>query len=226
MDVSPLYLDNHLLVLRKPAGVLIQKDSTGDESLYDVARHYLKTTFNKPGNVYLGLVHRLDRPVSGVVVFARTSKAAGRLSDQFRRKTVQKRYWALVEGEPPEHGRLINWIQRDGVHSFIAEESSGKRAELDFRLIKRFSKTSLLEIDLNTGRHHQIRVQLSHMGFPVIGDFRYGSRVPFPERSVALHARSIAIKHPVKSDKMTFIAPLGCAWPEEVRSIQSELDPI
>ncbi len=224
MDLSPLYSDNHLLVLNKPAGLLIQKDSTGDESLFDIARHFLKTTYNKPGNVYLGLVHRLDRPVSGAVVFARTSKAAGRLSDQFRRKTVKKKYWALVKGRTPEQGRLINWIRRDGVNSVITTDSSGKKAELAYRLVKQFDEMSLLEINLDTGRHHQIRVQLSYIGFPIIGDFRYGSKITFPNRALALHALSVSINHPVRLERMTFTAPLDSSWPEAVRRIQPGID--
>lgn len=224
MDLdAPLYLDNHLLVFRKPAGLLIQGDHTGDESLYDLASQYLKVTFNKPGNVFVGIVHRLDRPVSGVVVLARTSKAASRLSDQFRQKRVKKTYWALVEGNPPAKGKLTDWIRRDGVHSKIATPSTGKKAELSFRLLRRFGDSALLEIDLDTGRHHQIRVQLSHIGFPIIGDFRYGSRRKFPNMAVALHAREVKIKHPVRDEEMTFTAPLEEIWPEEIRTAEVKL---
>ena len=209
-----------MLVLHKPAGLLVQKDSTGDASLFDLARDYLKITFNKPGNVYIGLVHRIDRPASGVVVFARTSKAAGRLSDQFRRKAVKKKYWALVEGQPDDQGRLVNWIRRDGVHSLIATESTGKKSVLSYRVIAYFDGRSLLEVDLETGRHHQIRVQLAHIGFPIIGDFRYGSKRPFPNRAIALHACSVTIKHPVKTDMLTFTAPVDDTWPADVRNIK------
>jgi len=219
---TPLYSDNHLLVVQKPAGMLIQKDSTGDESLLDAARSYLKVKFDKPGNVYLGLVHRLDRPASGVVVFARTSKAAGRLSDQFRRRAVKKTYWALVKGKPPRQGNLKNWMRRDGVHSLIVSDKDGKMAELSYRRLHSEGDTSLLEIDLGTGRHHQIRVQLAHIGFPIIGDFRYGSKVKFPNRTVALHARSISVTHPVRSEAMTFVAPLESSWPKAIVALQSE----
>lgn len=218
--IEPLYFDNHLLVVCKPAGILIQKDNTGDKSLYDVARSYLKKTLNKPGNVYLGLVHRLDRPVSGVVVFARTSKAASRLSDQFRRKTVTKTYWALVKGKTPKKGSLTNWILRDGVNSRISTKASGKRAALSYRRILYQNDTSFLVIELETGRHHQIRVQLSHIGFPIIGDFRYGSKIKFPDKALALHARSIVISHPISEERLTFVAPLETSWPESIKKIQ------
>jgi len=218
---EPIYLDNHLLVVSKPAGLLVQKDNTGDPSLYDLAAAYLKSSFQKPGNVFLGIVHRLDRPVSGVMVLARTSKAASRLSDEFRRKQVEKRYWALVEGTPPSEGRLVDWIQRKDVTSFVSDPSSGQKAELSFRVIRQFDTTALLEIKLDTGRHHQIRVQLAHIGFPIIGDFRYGSRISFPRKAIALHARSIKIKHPVRNETVCFSAPLDHLWPGEVRVIES-----
>ncbi len=220
--LQPLYIDNHLFVVCKPAGMLIQKDITGDLSLYDEVRNYLKITFNKPGNVYLGLVHRLDRPVSGVVVFARTSKAASRLSDQFRRKTVKKTYWALVNGKTPKEERLTNWILRNGVHSSISTEAEGKMAELSYHRIHYQNDVSLLELALETGRHHQIRVQLSHKGFPIIGDFRYGSRIKFPRKALALHAHSITISHPVRTERITFSAPLQTFWPEDIKKIQAE----
>ncbi|MBU2645479.1 RluA family pseudouridine synthase [bacterium] len=221
MTIHPLYLDNHLLVVCKPAGILIQSDITGDLSLLEAARHYLKETFDKPGNVFLGMVHRLDRPVSGVVVFAKTSKAASRLSDQFRKKTVEKKYWALVEGKPPKSGVLSNRIVREGVNSRITNETIGKEADLSFRRILYSNNTSLIEIVLGTGRHHQIRVQLAHIGFPIIGDFRYGSKVKFPNRALALHARSVTINHPVRGKRMIFVAPLDTIWPEEVKNIQT-----
>lgn len=213
----PLYIDNHLLVLFKPAGLLIQGDRTGDPSLHELARQYLKQSFHKPGNVFLGLVHRLDRPVSGVVVFARTSKAAGRLSTQFRQKQVKKTYWALVEGNPPDEAILSDRIRRNGVTSVIDATAAGKAARLSYRLLKQFQACALLEIDLDTGRHHQIRLQLSNFGFPILGDFRYGSNKPFPKRAVALHARSLALKHPVRNEYLTFSAPLEPHWPQPVK---------
>lgn len=220
----PIYTDNHLLVVHKPAGMLIQGDKTGDVSLYDRACQYLKTTCHKPGNVFLGIVHRLDRPVSGIVVFARTSKAASRLSDQFRRKVVTKKYWALVEGIPPKQGKLVNWIRRNGVNSVISTESAGKKAVLSYRLLKQFEQIAMLEVDLDTGRHHQIRVQLANIGFPIIGDFRYGSRTKFPQQAVALHAHSVSFKHPVRDEQLFFTAPLNPTWPEMVRTVEASLN--
>ena len=208
-----IYLDNHLLVLNKPAGVLIQGDKTGDETLFDQAKLYLKKTFNKPGNVYLGLIHRLDRPVSGVVVFARTSKAASRLSEQFRKKSVTKVYRALVEGNTDEQGTLKDRILRKGPTSHIVKSDQGKQAILIYRRLQQKSGLSHLEITIETGRHHQIRVQLSHLGFPILGDFRYGSKREFPQRSIALHAHSINLQHPVSKKQLIFTAKPEIPWP-------------
>jgi len=208
-----LYIDNHLLVVCKPAGMLVQGDKTGDPTLLERARSYIKQEFNKPGNVYLGLVHRLDRPVSGVVVLARTSKAAGRLSRQIRNKEIEKRYWALVEGNPPQQNRLVDDIQREGATSKIVEKGTGKTAEMRYQRLMHSKGISLLEVDLVTGRHHQIRLQLANMGFPIIGDFRYGSKLKFPNRSIALHARSIQLLHPVQLKKVLFEAEPADYWP-------------
>ena len=206
-------MDNHLLVVNKPAGMLVQGDKTGDLSLLEAARDYLKKEFNKPGNVYLGLVHRLDRPVSGVVVLARTSKAAGRLSRQIREKTVKKTYWALVEGNPPHRQKLVNDIERAGATSRIVKTGLGKSAVLEYQRLGIAQDQSLLEIDLSTGRHHQIRLQLSNIGYPIIGDFRYGSKRKFPNRSIGLHARAISLKHPVRDEVMQFEAEPPNYWP-------------
>ena len=199
-----IFIDNHLLVLNKPAGILIQGDKTGDPTLLDEARLYLKERFNKPGNVYLGLVHRLDRPVSGVVVFARTSKAAARLSEQFRTKSPKKIYLALAEGEVPTEGEWTDRIVRKGVTSSIGKDAEGQRAELKFRRLDYDGKKSLVEIELATGRHHQIRVQFASRGHPIIGDVRYGSKIKFGDRALALHARSLTIIHPTLKKEMTF----------------------
>lgn len=215
-------MDNHLLVVRKPAGMLIQGDKSGDISLWAQAKMFLKKEFQKPGNVYLGLVHRLDRPVSGVVIFARTSKAAARLSQQFRKKEVEKIYWALVPGKFPASGVLIDQIGRDGATSYIEKGKAGKKAEMEFRRVYFQNKISLLEINLKTGRHHQIRLQLAHRGYPIFGDFRYGSKIDFPKRTIALHARSISIKHPVKKTKMEFTAVPEDFWPLNQATIASQ----
>ena len=211
--IEPLFIDNHLLVVRKPAGMLVQADRTGDRSLLDRGREYVKVEYRKPGNVYLGLVHRLDRPVSGVIVFARTSKAAGRLAEQFRSRQVRKVYWALVEGKIAGEGRLVDRVVRRGATSRIAKGEEGQKAELSFRRLDAAGGRSWVEIELDTGRHHQIRVQFANLGHPVIGDFRYGSKVKFPERALALHARSLTLNHPTRREPMTFTAEPEPFWP-------------
>ena len=214
-----LHTDNHLLVVRKPAGMLVQGDRTGDTSLLDYAREYIKDKFDKPGNVYIGLVHRLDRPTSGVVVLALTSKAAKRLSEQFRVGDVRKIYWALVEGKTPSNGTLVDQIRRHGITSHIARGDGGQRAELSFRRLQYHKGVSWVEIELATGRHHQIRVQFSHRGHPVIGDFRYGSKIKFGQKALALHARSLTISHPTRKEEMTFLAELEPFWPRQFRTL-------
>ncbi len=212
-----IYIDNHLLVVRKPAGVLAQGDKTGDPTILEQGRMFLKERFNKPGNVFLGLVHRLDRPVSGVMVLARTSKAAGRLTTQFRTRDVDKHYWALVQGKVQESGLMIDRISRHGPTSHIARNGEGQEAELFYHRLGWKDGTSWVEIDLHTGRHHQILVQFAHRGHPVLGDFRYGSKRGFPERSLALHAYKITIEHPVHKEPMTFTSDPEHYWPQAFR---------
>lgn len=197
-----IYEDNHLLVVNKPAGMLVQGDITGDESLLEIAKKYIKEKYNKPGNIFLGLVHRLDRPTSGVIVFARTSKAASRLSKQFREKTIEKYYVALVQGKIPKSGILKDKISRNGATSKIGY--TGKQAELKYKLLKYKNNISKVEIKLITGRHHQIRVQFAERGNPILGDFRYGSKIKFGNKALALHAFSISLIHPTKKEKMIF----------------------
>ena len=199
--------------------MLVQGDRTGDTSLFDHARRYIKDKFNKPGNVYLGLVHRLDRPTSGVVVFALTSKAAKRLSEQFRVGSVQKTYWALVEGKTPKTGTLVDRIHRRGPTSRLVKGTNGQHAELSFRRLRYRKGVSWVEIELVTGRHHQIRVQFSYRGHPVIGDFRYGSKVKFGQKALALHARSLTISHPTRKEEITFVAQLESFWPIAFRTL-------
>lgn len=210
-DLNILYLDNHLLVVRKPTGMLVQGDRTGDVPLLEVARQYLKKKFNKPGNVFLGLVHRLDRPVSGVMVFARTSKAASRLSDQIRERQVRKIYWALVNGETSAQGVMEDFIVRRRMSSQIVEEG-GQYAKLAYRLLAYRKGVSWVEIELMTGRHHQIRVQFSSRGHPILGDFRYGAKERFCENAFALHARSLSFVHPTRRENMTFEADPDLCW--------------
>ena len=212
MDI--LYLDNHLLVVRKPAGMLVQGNHTGDKNLLDMGKAYLKVIFNKPGNVFLGLVHRLDRPVSGVVVFARTSTSARRLSQQFRERTVEKRYMALVHGKTPEKGRIVNYIARRQTKSRIVNAPQGQRAELSYERLAYRNGVSSVHVNLATGRHHQIRVQFADMGHPVLGDYKYGSRKPFPNRAIALHAQALTITHPTKKEPITFETQPETFWPK------------
>jgi 23S rRNA pseudouridine1911/1915/1917 synthase len=213
-----LYVDNHLLAVCKPAGMLTQGDRTGDTSLLELCRTYVKQQFNKPGNVFLGLAHRLDRPVSGVVVFARTSKAAARLSAQFRTRQVQKIYWALVEGKVPAEGILVDRLVRTVTRSRIATNEPGLLAELRFTRRGYCRGTSWVEIALGTGRHHQIRVQFAHYGHPVVGDHRYGAATSFTSHAIALHARALRLKHPTRPEVLTFTAETERHWPQHFRS--------
>lgn len=211
-----LYTDNHLLAVYKPAGLLVQGDRTGDIPLIDLARQWVKQNYDKPGQVYLGLVHRLDRPVAGVILFCRTSKAAGRISEQFRTGQTQKRYVAIVEGELQQsHGRLINHIERRGSSGRIVKNATGKSAQarLSFQCLATRNKSSLVGIDLETGRHHQIRLQFSHIGHPVLGDLRYGASSPLPQKQIGLFAEQLTVNHPTLKQKLTFTAPLPRGWP-------------
>ncbi len=215
VNLEVIYMDNHLLVVRKPAGMLVQGDRTGNISLLDYGKAYVKAAFNKPGDAFLGLVHRLDRPTSGVVVFARTSKAAARLSEQFRTQRVGKIYWALVEGKTPREGRMADRLLRAGPSSKISD--NGREAVLGFRRLRFEQGISWVEIRPKTGRHHQIRVQFAHRGHPVLGDLRYGARIGFPEKSLALHARALTLSHPTRREEMTFEAALEAFWPSRFR---------
>ena len=207
-----IYCDNHLLVLNKPAGILIQRDKTGDSSLLEYAKSYIKNKYNKPGNVYLGLVHRLDRPVSGVVVFARTSKAASRLSKQFKERSTEKIYTAIVEGEIPAEGDWLDKVARRGVTSYIAKGGEGSPADLHFTRLSYKDGFSLVRIRLGTGRHHQIRIQFASRGYSIVGDFRYGSSLKFGDRAIALHSSSLSITHPTTKEEMTFTAKPAANW--------------
>ncbi len=222
-----LYEDNHLLVLNKPAGLPTMGTPEGTPTLLTLAKDYVKQKFQKPGNVYLGVVSRLDAPVTGVVLFARTSKAAARLSDQFRTQAVQKTYWALVEAAGgPSSGsytdRLIHDERHRRVHVVDGGRSDGKEARLTFRQIAQEARFTLLEIELETGRKHQIRVQLSHHGQPIIGDRKYDSAIKFAA-GIALHARRLVVAHPVRGDAMEFLAPLPKYWPATFRALESQL---
>lgn len=211
-----LYLDNHLLALYKPAGLLVQGDRTDEASLLELGKLWLKHRFHKPGRVFLGLVHRLDRPVAGVVVFGRTSKAAARLSEQFRAGSVVKRYLTVVEGRMEEEaGQLVNFLERDEMNSKISPQASphSQLAKLSYRLLDATRSRSLLEVQLETGRRHQIRVQLAHIGHPVVGDVRYGASTAMPKRQIALFARQLIIKHPTRAEEVSISCALPADWP-------------
>ncbi len=214
MEPEVLYLDNHLLVINKQAGVPVQADQTGDQDLLTLARLFLKEKFDKPGNVFLGLVHRLDRPVSGVLVFARTSKAASRLSEQFRKRTPTKRYLALVEGLCSGEGTCIDYLVKEKRQVRVVDRQypGAQEAILTFRVLDSRHGMSLLEVQLETGRSHQIRVQLAHRGMPIIGDFRYGTKVPFDGRNLALHCYSLQVLHPTRGDLMEWTAMPPATW--------------
>lgn len=211
-----IYEDNHLLAVYKPSGLLVQGDRTGDVCLLDLGKRWLKARYHKPGKVFLGLVHRLDRPVAGVVLFARTSKAAGRLSKQFRERTVQKHYLAVVSGTVAgDSEQLIHHIERrerwSRVVSRPTEES--QEARLRYTVLGRDDDKSLLRVCLETGRRHQIRIQLAHMGHPLIGDLRYGAETPLPERQIALLAHSLSVDHPTRDDRIILTSPIPLQWP-------------
>jgi len=212
-----IYEDNHLLVLYKPAGLLVQGDQTGEASLLDLGKEWLKERYHKPGQVFLGLVHRLDRPVAGVVLFCRTSKAAGRLSEQFRTGKTQKHYLAVVEGKIQQsEGRLIHHLERREERSsrIVAHSTvNSQEARLSFRVLDTSKSRSLVEVHLETGRHHQIRVQLAHIGHPILGDLRYGASAPLPQKQLALLARELIVMHPTRKEELTFRSPIPSGWP-------------
>lgn len=205
-----------MLVVNKPAGLLVHGDETGDECLADVAKAYIKEKYNKPGNVYIGVVHRLDRPVSGVVVLAKTSKALTRLNELFRSKKTVKTYWAVVLNRPaiPEQ-TLVHWLIKDSsrnvTKAYARENQNGLRSELSYRLVGQHDNLYLLEVNPVTGRPHQIRVQLASMNCPIAGDLRYGASKPLPDKSIALHARSLQFEHPTLKTMVTVTAPLPAA---------------
>ncbi len=211
--LNVLYEDNHLLVINKPAGELVQGDETGNEPLVERCKKYIKEKYNKPGEVFLGVVHRLDRPVSGVVIFARTSKALERMNELFRERETKKIYWALIKNKPKqESGTLVHWLlkneKNNKVTAFAKENKDGQRSELNYRLLKHQSGFYLLEVNPITGRPHQIRVQLSSMRCPIVGDVKYGYEHPNVDHSICLHARQLQFVHPVKKENISIVAAL------------------
>jgi 23S rRNA pseudouridine1911/1915/1917 synthase len=211
-----LYIDNHLIGVRKPAGVLTQPDKSGENSLMDQVKDWVKVEYKKTGNVFLGMVHRLDKPVSGVVIFARTSKGASRLSEQFRKKTTQKIYRALVEGVPENNeNRLTHFIRKEKslrATVFPRPTLNAKEAVLEYKVIKTTNETSLLDIHLHTGRFHQIRAQLAFIGHPIFGDKKYGAISTLPEGRIALYAKSLAFNHPINKKKIIIECPPPKDW--------------
>lgn len=208
-----LHEDNHLLAVNKAAGVLVQGDETGDVPLVDLCKKYIKEKYNKPGEVFLGVVHRLDRPVSGVVVLARTSKALERMNELFRDRQTKKIYWAIVKNKPKEEsGTLIHWLVKNEktnkVTAFAKENKDGQRSELNYKLVKQQSGFYLLEVNPITGRPHQIRVQLASMGCTIVGDLKYGYEKANGDKSICLHARRLTFIHPVKKETISIEAPL------------------
>lgn len=225
--IDRLYEDNHCLVVNKPAGILSQGDATGDLSVVDWARADLKRRYDKPGAVYVGLVHRLDRPTSGVMLLARTSKAAARLAAQFAAGTVEKRYWAVVEGRlEADAGELLDGLKKDAEHNVVAVVPPGSpgslAARLEYRVLSRARDQVLLEVRPITGRSHQIRAQLAARGLPIVGDRKYGARSRLRALDgaprVALHARELTFMHPTRRVPLSIEAPLPADWPPAFRT--------
>jgi 23S rRNA pseudouridine1911/1915/1917 synthase len=206
-----LYEDNHIIAINKPPGLLSQGDRTGDEPLTEVVKEYIKVTYHKPGAVFLGLVHRLDRPTSGILLFARTSKALERLNALMKQRAIQKTYWAIVSQKPPaESGALRHFLTRmphkNITRASLKQSANAREALLDYRVLKQSDGYFLLEIIPHTGRQHQIRVQLSAIGCPIVGDLKYGYPVPNPDKSICLHARRLQFVHPVSKKQIDIIA--------------------
>ena len=205
-----LYEDNHIIAINKKSGDIVQGDKTGDAPLSDFVKAYIKKKYNKPGEVFLGTIHRLDRPTSGVVLYARTSKALTRMNEQFREKQVQKTYWAVVDNAPAnDSGTLENYLLKNQKQnkSYVTKGSDGKHAILDFKMLKKLDNFFHLEIKPKTGRHHQIRVQLAHIGCIIKGDLKYGAKRSNKDASIHLLAQKLEFIHPVKKNPITIVAP-------------------
>lgn len=210
-NLQVLHEDNHIIVINKRVGDIVQGDKTGDEPLSDVVKAYLKEKYNKPGEVFLGVVHRLDRPTTGIVVFAKTSKALSRLNETFKNRETQKTYWAVVKNQPPkETDTLVHFLKRNPKNNTSKAHSKevpdSKKASLTYRIIKKLDNYFVLEIDLHTGRHHQIRAQLQAIGCPIKGDLKYGFDRSNPDGGIHLHAKKLVLTHPVSKEIITFNA--------------------
>ena len=205
-----LYEDNHLIAINKKSGDIVQGDKTGDAPLSDFVKAYIKKKYNKAGEVFLGTIHRLDRPTSGIVLYARTSKALTRMNKQFLEKQVQKTYWAVVDNTPPNNsGTLDNYLQKNQKQnkSYVTKNKVGKHVVLDYKLLKKLDNFYHLEIKPKTGRHHQIRVQLAHIGCIIKGDLKYGAKRSNKDASIHLLAQKLEFIHPVKKEPITIVAP-------------------
>lgn len=211
-NLEVLYEDNHLIIVNKKSGDIAQGDKTGDTPLSDIVKSYIKEKYNKPGNVFLGVVHRLDRPTTGVIIFARTSKALERLNKMLRDKKINKTYWAVVKNKPAKtEDTLTNYLKKNPKNNkstaYKHEIEGSKRAVLHYKVLKSLDNYHLLEVDLETGRHHQIRCQLSSIGSPIKGDLKYGFNRSNKDGSIHLHARRIEFIHPVSKEQISVIAP-------------------
>jgi len=212
-NLQVLHEDNHIIVVNKRVGDIVQGDKTGDKPLSDVVKEYIKEKYNKPGDVFLGVVHRLDRPTTGIVVFAKTSKALTRLNEMFSKRETQKTYWAVVKNQPPKtEDVLVHFLKRNPKNNtskaHIKEVPESKKASLDYKIIKKLDNYFALEINLHTGRHHQIRSQLSAIGCPIKGDLKYGFDRSNPDGGIHLHARKLVFTHPVSKEILKIIAPV------------------
>lgn len=208
-----LYEDNHIIAVNKSNSEIVQADKTGDETLADKVKAYIKEKYNKPGDVFLGVVHRLDRPVSGVVLFARTSKALARLNQMFVDKTIKKTYWAITQNRPPQvEEELRHYMSKNEEKNralvSVSPRTGYKEAILSYKLLSSTQNLNLLEVSLKTGRHHQIRAQLARIGCPIRGDLKYGAKRSLEEGGINLHSRSIEFVHPVKNEPVKIVAPL------------------
>ena len=208
-----LYEDNHLLVVNKKAGQLVQADTSGALALEDEIKAFIKVRDNKPGNVFLGVVHRIDRPVSGVILFAKSKKALVRMNEMMKKRELEKHYWAITENRPAElEALLVHQLMRDGKtnKSFVVATPRGdsKEARLRYKVLNISDRYTLLDVELMTGRHHQIRCQLSKIGCPIRGDLKYGAKRSMPDGSISLHSRSLTFTHPVRNESMTIVAPV------------------
>lgn len=211
-NLQILHEDNHIIVVNKRVGDIVQGDKTGDKPLSDVVKEYIKEKYNKPGEVFLGVVHRLDRPTTGIVVFARTSKALTRLNEMFSNRATQKTYWAVVKNKPPKtEDNLVHFLKRNEKNNtskaHLKEVHDSKKASLDYTIIKTLDNYFVLEINLHTGRHHQIRAQLAAIGCPIKGDLKYGFDRSNPDGGIHLHARQLMITHPVTKEALVLTAP-------------------